>query len=69
MEYKFIQRMSNTYGLDKEFQLNRPSEDTVEEIMEEIHLGEDISSDWTVDQLKEIVPRLYEKYNPVMQMQ
>ena len=69
LEYKFIQRMSNTYGLDKEFQLNRPSEDTVEEIMEEIHLGEDISSDWTVEHLKEIVPRLYEKYNPVMQMQ
>lgn len=69
LERKFIEEMSLEYRLDIAFVLNRPSEDTVEEIMEEIHLGEDISSDWTVDQLKEIVPRLYEKYNPVMQMQ
>ena len=69
LERKFIEKVSLEYGLDIAFVLNRPSEDTVDEIMEEIHLDEDISSDWTIAQLKDIVPRLYEKYNPVMQMQ
>ena len=68
LDHKFIQRMSHTYGLDKEFHLDRPDEAAVKEILEEIHFGEDISSDWTVEQLKEIVPKLYEKYNPAMQM-
>ena len=68
LDHKFIQRMSHTYGLDKGFHLDRPDEAAVKEILEEIHFGEDISSDWTVEQLKEIVPKLYEKYNPAMQM-
>ena len=68
LDHRFIQRMSHTYGLDKEFHLDRPDEAAVKEILEEIHFGEDISSDWTVEQLKEIVPKLYEKYNPAMQM-
>ena len=65
----FHQEISLKHGLDKEYHLDKPDQDTMEEILEEIKLGEDISSDWTVEQLHEIVPKLYEKYKPVMQMQ
>jgi len=65
----FFQEISLIYELDKDFEVNDPEYYTVKEILEELQLGEDISNDWTIDQLNEIVPKLYEKYKPVMQMQ
>lgn len=69
LEKWFIQEISLKHGLDKEFQLDKPDQDTTEAILEELQLGKDIPNDWTVEQLHEIVPKLYEKHKPVMQMQ
>lgn len=59
----FLRTLSKDYDLNAAMEKQRLGNEILTDIKSEIHSRPDISSDWSVLDLPQIVPRLYEKYN------